>query len=479
MINVTDQMIFHLNNLNRENERITYQQTSGNVLQHGSDDTNIFSQGLYLEDKHRIYLGIEEQLTHIKAINETTDSTLATMKLSLDVIKNDMLKALNAGMAQSDKLAIATAFEGIKENLFTWGNTEINNEYIFAGSNSTIKPFEMDENGKVTYVGDNVLKQTPVDEGSYRDRGTTGFDAFMYTSSSAILGQAVEFTASESVVDQSGNTWAFPESSGVGERLDFFDTDTITDNNGTTWTLNKLTSTLEADANADGTPDSFISIEKVAGGYQFKDELSSTFLDGAGNSVTSFQTATTTTLPPQLELRQYDQYGNLTGTTLPVTEIDNGDGIVDGGDDEGLFEPKYRTDNITDPSLILEAKHSFFDDLDILISALKGVDPNDGITPLSETEQNDIIRGMLDKVGDAADALSIAHSEVGSRNKIFIDATFSVSAQVNNFDVLFIENNKIDLTKVTLEAKHLEITYSALYSSINRLYELNLVNFLR
>lgn len=540
MINVTDQMMFHLSNLEKVHSKNIYQSSTGKVLQQGSDDSSIFTKQLYFDDKIRVYEGVQEQIKRAMTLNDSVDSTLANVKLELDVVKTSMLKSLNAGMQQSDKLAVATQIAGIKENFFTWANTSINNEYIFAGSNSTQQPFVKDANGKISYVGDNVLKQVPVEPNSYRDRGATGFDAFMYTADTAKVGEPLEFLASERIADNEGNTWSFPESSGVGEKLDFFATDVITDNNGTVWTLNPLDSTLE-----DGSGGS-IDLVKLNGGYQFKNNLPDQFQDGSSNIVTSFTAtkitstalaaaafnisatdtvtdsttgkvwtldATTDPVNPTLtdgvttltgtvnpaggfdftnttantltissatsEVRQYDKYGNLTGELLAVTQIDNGDGISDGGDDTGLLEPKYRTANVTDPALILESKHNMFNDLDDLITTLNGKSLTDGVTPITEAEQNDIIRLMLDKVKAAFDAVNIAHSKVGSRNKIIEDASVNISAKITNFNILSLENGQADLTKVALEAKALELTYTALYSTISKMNNLSLVNFLK
>lgn len=471
MINITDQMLFRLGNLNQENLRISYQQSTGELLQHGSDDSSVFSKELYLQDKIRTYKGIEEQITRAMTMNDSIDSTLANVKTSLDTVKVSMLKTLNAGMQQSDKQAVATEIQGIRDNLFTWANLELNNEFLFAGSDSTKQPFVEDASGKVIYQGDAVLKQVPVEPNSYRDRGVTGYDAFMYTSDTAKQGESIDFLASEKIIDNSGNTWDFPESINAGDKLDFFATDTITDNNGTTWTLNPLNSTLE-----DGNGGS-IDVVKLNGGYQFKNALPDNFQDGLGASVTSF-TATSASAPA-LEIRQYDKYGNLTGEVLAVVEIDNGDGIVDGGDDTGLLEPKYRTANVTDPEMIINAKHNIFNDLDDIITTLNGYSLADGVTPITETEQNDIIRAMLDEITASYDAVNIAHSKVGSRSKIINDASISISAKITNFDILSIENSGADLTKVAMEAKQLELTYTALYSTISRMNDLSLVNFLR
>jgi flagellar hook-associated protein 3 FlgL len=518
MINITDQMMFNLGNLNKENMRINYQLSSGKILQNGSDDTAVFSKDLYFNDKIRVYEGIHEQVKRAMTLNDSVDSNLANVKLELDVVKTSMLKTLNAGMQQSDKKAVATEIEGIKENFFAWANTSINNEYLFAGSNSTQQPFVKDANGKISYVGDNVLKQVPVEPNSYRDRGVTGYDAF--------------------------NTWDFPESITTGEKLDFFATDTIKDNNGTTWTLNALTSKLE---DSSGTGAS-LEVIKLNGGYQFKDPLPDDFKNGNGDAVTSFTSNTTvhtTVADPNTmtfsdyhiiednegnaweinrekmelrngegdvialtavgdnyefpvtsftnshgdtineftlrdaQVRQYDKYGNLTGENLLVSKIDNGDGLIDNEGDTGLLEPKYKTQTVTDSSLIFESKHNIFNDLDDIITTLNGYSLTDGVTPISEEEQNDFIRASLDKITAAFDAVNIAHSKVGSRNKIIEDASINISAKITNFNVMALENNQADLAKVAMEAKSLEMTYTALYSTVSRMHQLNLVNFLK
>ena len=49
---------------------------------------------------------------------------------------------------------------GFRENLLQLANTQVEGEYVFAGSDASIKPFEKDAvTGKVTYVGDNKLRK--------------------------------------------------------------------------------------------------------------------------------------------------------------------------------------------------------------------------------------------------------------------------------------------------------------------------------
>jgi flagellar hook-associated protein 3 FlgL len=127
----------------------------------------------------------------------------------------------------------------------------------------------------------------------------------------------------------------------------------------------------------------------------------------------------------------------------------------------------------------MESKHNIFNDLDDIITTLNGKSLTDGVTPITEAEQNEIIRSMLDKVTASFDAVNIAHSKVGSRNKIIQDASVNISAKITNFNILSLENGQANLTKVAMEAKSLELTYTALYSTVSRMHNLNLVNFLK
>jgi flagellar hook-associated protein 3 FlgL len=44
MIDLSSQMIYRIGNLNAESERISYQMSTGKVLQNGSDDSVLFAR---------------------------------------------------------------------------------------------------------------------------------------------------------------------------------------------------------------------------------------------------------------------------------------------------------------------------------------------------------------------------------------------------------------------------------------------------
>ena len=65
----------------------------------------------------------------------------------------------------------------------------------------------MDASGKVTYNGDSNLRKIAVDEGSYRERGINGIDAFFYVANSASKGATLTFKAGDRITDQDGKEW--------------------------------------------------------------------------------------------------------------------------------------------------------------------------------------------------------------------------------------------------------------------------------
>ena len=78
----------------------------------------------------------------------------------------------------------------------------------------------------------------------------------------------------------------------------------------------------------------------------------------------------------------------------------------------------------------------------------------------------------------AYDAVNIAHADLGGKNKIFEISLERVSSKLTQFDILSQELGSVDLAKVAIEAKALELTYTALYSTISKTNQLSLVNFL-
>ncbi len=549
MISLTNQMIYRLGNLNTEQQRISYQMSTGRVLERGSDDSSIFARELYVNDKIRTYEGLKTQIEKSQAQNSVSDSSIGEIKNILDTVKQEISKALNPGMDTADKTASAVNIEGMKENLLTLLNTRVNGEYLFAGANSTESPFiKKSSTGKVTYTGDDSIKAIAVEPNTYRDKGVNGFDVMFYDKDTGTNADALNFTLDERILDDdgsewhlseaitgheltfdiddvikttttpsgavgtAGNTWALSEAT-VGHKLTFDkdDSGSITDNNGLTWSLtsahpispNTITNSngdsivvnlsagdiyvTDVITSSDGItklsigstptlreisgndmPGASISVSNVEGNKYKTSELLSTTLDDAGATVAGL----TTTNSGSLTLRHFDSNGSVitTDTKIPVSVSAPVDANT------GLIMREYKLDSAQIASgEKFSAKHNIFDDIDLVINALK----TDTTDTTDSTNGPVGLRETLSLLDTSYDAANIAHSKLGGRNKIFELALTTVSSKLTHFNILSQEVGGVDLGKVAMEAKALELTFTALYSTITQMNNLSLVNFIR
>lgn len=368
---------YRLGNLDNYQAKLNFQM-GGSKLQFGSDDSVTFGRLTHTEDKIKTQKGIVAQIERADVLNKTSDTAMKEVKLLLEKIKAEELIKANTSTTSIEGLeAIAGVIEGYKQNLFNLANTQTEGQYVFAGSDASVKPFSMDPSGKVTYNGDSELRKVAVDEGSYRERGINGIDAFFYVADSASKGATLTFKDGDRITDQDGKEWVF-------------------DN-----VANTLTKT-----NWDGSTQTLAVTPPVAPATEY-----------------------TTTVP------------NIDGTKF-------------------------------------EARRNMFDMLDEAISSLRGLD-SAGNPTLTYEDRRAGISKAIDESTKAYDTAVIAHSELGAKNKTFEVSKERAESKITQLSILEKELGNSNLTEVATELKALEISYTALYSTINRTFELSLTNFLR
>lgn len=305
-------------------------------------------------------------------------SSMKEIKNILDYVKSELIKANTDTTNDNGLKAIASAVSGMKENLYDLANTQTEGEYVFSGSDSSVKPFKKETDGSISYAGNNKLRKIAVEEGSYRDRGVNGFDVMMYPSSTAYKGQSFTFKETDRITDQDGNEW-------------------------------KLNS------------------------------------------------------PTNDTLIKYDVDGNITSETITPITFD-------------VVNNKYTTPVLTADGTKFEAKTSIFGLIDNIVNALNKVDSSGN--PISNEDAKALIAEGLDEVAKAYDSVNISHAELGAKNKVFEVSLERVNSKLTQYNVLSQEIGAADLTEVAIKAKALELTYTALYSTISKTNQLSLVNFM-
>ncbi|MFW3382202.1 flagellar hook-associated protein 3, partial [Aliarcobacter butzleri] len=352
-------------------------QMGGEKLEYGSDDSMLFGRLSHINDKVLTQTEIKDQLERTNVLNKNADSAISTVKLKLESVKEELIKANTSTTSIEGLEAIAQNLSGYKQNLLDLANTQVEGQYVFSGSDSSVKAFTMDANGKVTYNGNDSLRKIAVDEGSYRESGVNGLELFYYTANSASKGETLTFEDGDRILDQEGNEW----------------------------TLDTATNILSK-KNWDG----------------------------------SFDTLTVT--PP----------------TAPATEYS----VIVPNTDGTRFE----------------AKRSVFDLLDDAVSSLKGLDSSGNAT-LTYEQRRAGISSAQDEIDKANNNVSIAHADLGARNKTFNNSLDIVESKISQYNKTYTEIGSSNLTEVGIKLKSLELMFSALYSTISQTNQLSLVNYMK
>jgi flagellar hook-associated protein 3 FlgL len=462
MIDISSQMLYRLDNLNSQSERISYQMSTGKVLENGSDNSVLFTRYIDIESKLRDQEGIKTQIDKTIAQNNVSDDNITELKNTIDLMKQDILKSLNAGMTRSDREAVATNIAGMRDNLLRIANTSVDGEYIYAGSNTTVQPYVKDANfvinGKIEFEGNNHLRQVAVGAENYRPRGITAVDLLMYNTDTTAGDNTISFNKNEKVFDQAGYEWRFLQTTDAA----YTNTGSlnVVDINNGNIVYNQATSTY----------------------YRAKNDFDSIDL----SSEVFTNTTNWEAFSPEEQIFRVTQDGNISDDYLSVT-------------DDGKNPATFTSDDIVNPSsgssladttkigLTLESKHNFFDDLNVVINALNGYGTvaTDGATDgqkgaiIDDESVRSILADFTDKVDQQYNATNIGHSELGGRNKVFETYLESISAKVTHYNILIQETNGADLSKLAMESKSLEMTYTAMFSTVAKMNQLSLVNFIK
>lgn len=376
MVSSISTIKYNLSLLNQRNEKVTYQMSSGDALQYGSDNSQQYNQILSVNNSVKSYSSILERMKLSNAYNTTSDTAVASMKDSMKSIQSLVQKALTATTSSEGKATIADEIESEKNTIYSLANSNTSGQYLFSGSSSSTQAFQKDATtGKITYTATNDNKSVNVETGSYSTQGVNGIELLYYTKNTAQVGADLTFDENEIILDKDGNQYKLLDN----------------DNDGS--------------------------------------------YDGL--------------------------YLNGDNSNTPLSITDNGNG-------------SYTVNNTG--TTALESKHSIFDDLDKIINALRLKDSSGNA--ITEDEANTLLSDALSTVTNAYDTMNITHAKLGTRTASIENYQSLVQTKLTNFDILQENYSAADVTALAIESKSLESTYTALYSTINRVNNLSLVKYL-
>ena len=141
------------------------------------------------------YVNTNRQLGRIETYTQNVN--MATSELSalddfmelargyLQTAWDKAVQANNQTYNGNSLKALKTEIDEITKTMVDLANSEYNDNYIFAGANTKLVPYEMDENGYITYLGTphsnpDYIRQTEVADGVFEVINTTGDKVFGY-----------------------------------------------------------------------------------------------------------------------------------------------------------------------------------------------------------------------------------------------------------------------------------------------------------
>lgn len=255
MVSSINTIMYNLSLLNSRNEKVTYGLSSNEALQYGSDDSSKYNQILSINNSVNSYSSILERIQSSTSFNTTSDTAVSSMKTSLESAESLILQASTATTSSDGKASIANELESLKDTIFNLANSSVDNQYLFAGKNTSSPPFVKDEaTGKISYVGTNDNKTINVEKNTYNKQGVNGVELLYYTNSTAQNGSDLTFGENELIYDANGNQYQMLDTNNDGNydglylNADSSNTPlSLIDNGDGTFTVNNTTgSSLES-----------------------------------------------------------------------------------------------------------------------------------------------------------------------------------------------------------------------------------------
>ena len=147
--------------------RTQEQLTTGLRVNRPSDDAHAFQQARQLEILRERFAHYEESITSARSWLDTTQNNLDSLSEVFSEIYQEGVRSLNSTLDDAEREEVAGLLESLFENVLELLNTQNNDEYLYSGTRTSVKPFSVDaadptsDASGVVYYGnsDDMLRQ--------------------------------------------------------------------------------------------------------------------------------------------------------------------------------------------------------------------------------------------------------------------------------------------------------------------------------
>ncbi len=171
----------YLHNLNKNYTnlgKLQMQLSTGHKVSKPSDNPFVVTRTMELKSSIAANERFKKNIEEAKGWVDTQEMALGQINDALQKARELTVQGATGSLSESDKLAVAEQIKQIREQIVDIANTSYDGRYIFSGTNTTTKPFEITEDGKVQYNGSTEELDKELSQGVSLNIGISGKDFF-------------------------------------------------------------------------------------------------------------------------------------------------------------------------------------------------------------------------------------------------------------------------------------------------------------
>lgn len=157
--------------------RLQTQISTGRRVLQPSDDAPAALRGMALQQLLERKQQVQTNLTTSQSYLSATDSAISNISNLLASIRGTALGVIDSGASNTQRAAAAEEVDRAIQELVETGNQKFRGRYLFSGSQTTTRPFEI-RDGLVEYLGNEVSLQSYADADLLFDTNANGNDVF-------------------------------------------------------------------------------------------------------------------------------------------------------------------------------------------------------------------------------------------------------------------------------------------------------------
>lgn len=141
--------------------RLQEQLSTGQRINRPSDDPTSYGQARHMDLLTSRYAQYQRTVTSSRLWTDHTQGALNDIADLYMQITEQAVRAANDTFSSDDRETLAVTIESLLDTIVERLNTKVGDEYIFAGSRTTVEPFD-DSGASVTYQGNSDGRQRTI-----------------------------------------------------------------------------------------------------------------------------------------------------------------------------------------------------------------------------------------------------------------------------------------------------------------------------